>query len=175
MKEERYDILIVGAGPAGSSAAQMAAETGASVLMIERKKLIGEPVHCAEFIPKQLLGELGCNKDFIVQPVKGMKSILPDNEIVETTAPGLMINRNIFDLALAQKAKETGANIWTETRALEYDNGSVIAEKNGEHIRIKADIIIGADGPIQGWRMDRVSKQEPYPCCPGKGCFNRKG
>ncbi len=147
MKEYRCDILVIGAGPAGACAARAAAESGANVLLIERKKVIGEPVRCAEFIPKLLLGELDCNKNFIVQPVKSMKSILPDNQIIETPAPGLMINRNIFDQALTQNAKEAGANIWTETRALANDDGCVIAEKNREHIRIKPDIIIGADGP----------------------------
>lgn len=147
MKEERCDILIVGAGPAGSCAAQTAAQTGAHVLMIERKRVIGEPVRCAEFIPKQLLRELDCKGNFIVQHVKSMKIILPDNTMIENPAPGLMINRNFFDQALAQRAKDAGAKIWTETRALEYDNGCVIAVKEREHIRIKADIIIGADGP----------------------------
>jgi digeranylgeranylglycerophospholipid reductase len=147
MKEKRCNILIVGAGPAGSCAAQRVAEAGVNVLMIERKKVIGEPIRCAEFIPKQLLHELNCKKDFIVQPVKNMKSILPDNQMIETPAPGLMINRDVFDQALAQKAKEAGAVIWTDTRALTNDNGYVLAEKNNEHIRIKADIIIGADGP----------------------------
>jgi digeranylgeranylglycerophospholipid reductase len=147
MKEERCNILIVGAGPAGSCAAQTAAQTGANVLLLDRKKVIGEPVRCAEFIPRQLLSELDGKRDFIVQPVKTMKSFLPDNNIIETPAPGLMINRNIFDQALAQKAKEAGAVIWTETRALAYDSGCVIVEKNREHIRIKADVIIGADGP----------------------------
>ncbi len=147
MKEYRCDILIIGAGPAGICAAQTASQTGVNVLLIEREKVIGEPVRCAEFIPKQLLGELDCNNNFIVQPVKSMKSILPDNQMIETPAPGLMINRNIFDQALAQKAKETGANIWTETRALENNDGCVVVKKNREHIRIKSDIIIGADGP----------------------------
>ncbi len=147
MKEERCDILIVGAGPAGSCAAQTAAQTGANVLMIERKRVIGEPVRCAEFIPKQLLKELDCKRKFIVQHVKSMKSILPDNTMIETPAPGLMINRNIFDQALAQKAKDAGAKIWKEARVLEHDNRCVMAMKKNEHIRIKADVIIGADGP----------------------------
>jgi digeranylgeranylglycerophospholipid reductase len=147
MNEYRCDILIVGAGPSGSCAAQRAAHAGANVLMIDRKKVIGEPVRCAEFIPQQLLHDLDCKRNFIVQPVKTMKSILTDNTIIKTPAPGLMINRNIFDQALAHKAKEAGTKIWTGTRALANDNGCVLAVKNNEHVRIKTDIIIGADGP----------------------------
>jgi len=147
MKEESCNVLVIGAGPAGSCAAGIAALAGVKVLLIDRKKEIGEPVRCAEFIPRQLLSELDCKRDFIVQPVKTMKSFLPDNKMIETPGPGLMINRNILDQALAQNAKDAGAVIWTETRALEYDNGCVMAVKEREQVRIKADIIIGADGP----------------------------
>ena len=147
MREHRCDILVIGAGPAGASAAQRAAEAGTKVLLIDRKPVPGEPVRCAEFIPGQLLGELECGKKFIVQPVRGMKSILPDGNRAETPAPGLMIDRNILDQALAAKALEAGADIWTGTRALSFDGEKVIVKKESELLSIKAGIIIGADGP----------------------------
>ena len=147
MREYRCDILVIGAGPAGSSAALNAAQTGAKVLLIDRKPVIGEPVRCAEFIPKQLLGELECGKEFIVQPVRNMKSILPGNNIIETPSPGFIIERNIFDRALAEKALETGVDIWTETRALAIDGKNVHVLKNRERITLRAEVIIGADGP----------------------------
>ena len=56
MKKNRCDILVIGAGPAGSTAARMAAEKGAHVIVIERKASIGIPVRCAEYIPAQLPG-----------------------------------------------------------------------------------------------------------------------
>ena len=46
-----YDIIVVGAGPAGSTTAEHAAAGGASVLILERKKVVGEPMACGEFIP----------------------------------------------------------------------------------------------------------------------------
>ena len=147
MKEYFCDILVIGAGPAGASAAQKAADAGARVLLIDRKGVIGTPVRCAEFIPRQLLGELECAKEFIVQPVKSMKSILPDETVIESPLPGLIINRDIFDRALTKKAAEAGAEIWTETRALALDNGHVLVSKNREQRKVKAGIIIGADGP----------------------------
>jgi geranylgeranyl reductase family protein len=147
VRECIYDILVIGAGPAGASSAQKAAEAGAKVLLIDRKQVIGEPVRCAEFIPRQLLGELDCGKDFIVQQVKSMKTFLPDNSIAETPSPGLIINRDIFDRALAEKAGEAGAEIWTGTRALGLDGSIVQVIKDREQISIKARIIIGADGP----------------------------
>ena len=113
MLKYRCDILVVGTGPAGSSAAQKAAESGKKVLLIDRKHVVGEPVRCAEFIPKQLLGVLECSREFIVQSVKNMKSYLPDGSFTETPSPGLIIDRNVFDQILASKAVEAGAEIWT--------------------------------------------------------------
>ena len=147
MTEYRCDILVVGAGPAGASAAQKAAEAGTKILLIERKAVIGEPVRCAEFIPGQLLGELDCGKEFIVQPVKGMKSIIPGNVTAETPSPGFIINRNLFDQALAAKAIDSGAEVWTESSAVGLDGNVVTVIKNSERINIRAKIIIGADGP----------------------------
>ena len=47
--DSHYDVAIVGAGPSGATAARYAAE-GASVLLIEKKKVIGVPVQCAGFL-----------------------------------------------------------------------------------------------------------------------------
>ena len=54
---EQCDILIIGAGPAGSSAALKAAQEGARAILIEQKKEIGVPVQCAEYIPVQLYNQ----------------------------------------------------------------------------------------------------------------------
>jgi digeranylgeranylglycerophospholipid reductase len=51
MKTE-YDIIVVGAGPAGSMAARFAAEKGVSVLMLEKDRDVGYPVRCGEAISK---------------------------------------------------------------------------------------------------------------------------
>ena len=42
--EESYDIIVIGAGPAGSTAAMYAARSGASVLLIDKKKDLGSPI-----------------------------------------------------------------------------------------------------------------------------------
>ena len=49
--QDYYDIIIVGAGPAGSTAATYAAKNGASVLLIDKKKDIGTPLQCGGFLP----------------------------------------------------------------------------------------------------------------------------
>ncbi len=48
------DVLMIGLGPAGGSAAVQAARLGLTVIAVDRKKEIGRPVQCAEFMPLPL-------------------------------------------------------------------------------------------------------------------------
>ena len=75
-----YDILVVGAGPAGSSVALEAAKNGADVLLVEKKKNVGVPVQCAEYIPKLLLNEINISQKSVVQDVYGLKTYLLNDE-----------------------------------------------------------------------------------------------
>jgi heterodisulfide reductase subunit A-like polyferredoxin len=50
-----YDVVVVGAGPAGSIAARTVAEAGLSVLLVEKRQEIGSPVRCAEGVGHELL------------------------------------------------------------------------------------------------------------------------
>ena len=67
IRDRHYDVLIVGAGPAGCSAARAAAQTGASVALVERRSAVGLPVRCAEYIPAMLVGQADVGKGYIAQ------------------------------------------------------------------------------------------------------------
>ena len=77
MREERYDVVVVGAGPGGSIAARTAAESGLNVLLIEKNQEIGVPVRCAEGVSKRV-------EDFVRLPkaVSYTHLTLPTKRIV---------------------------------------------------------------------------------------------
>jgi len=148
MDPNSWDIVVVGAGPGGSSAARAAAGEGMRVLVLERKKRIGYPVRCAEYIPGQLLGLVDADRNFVVQAVEGMKTFFSWRLIDESSFPGFVIDRCRFDAALASKACEAGAEIRTGVSVTGFRDGELfIRSSSGEPRTVGARVIIGADGP----------------------------
>lgn len=149
---------MVGAGPAGSMTAKAAAEAGLKVVMLEKRQEIGDPIRCAEGVSKASLKKLvDPDPSWISAEVKGAKIRAPDGtEIVISedragAEVGYVLERKVFDRALAQKAAEAGAKVMVKTRALGllWDEGvpaGVTAQFVGERFRIEAPLVIGADG-----------------------------
>src|SRR5512136_1734759 len=108
------DILVVGAGPAGSRAAAMAAEAGCSTLLIDAKPRIGEQPHCGEFVPARLFTEFHLNSDCIIQRVNFMETRVlgvgcesSSKAVVKSSriqSRGFMIDRIKLDRGLAREA-----------------------------------------------------------------------
>jgi len=154
------DILVIGAGPAGSSAAKHAALNGAKVLMIEKKSEIGAPKRCAEGVSKDGLIQLGIEPSsrWITSEIDGVRLVSPGGKDVWLTQDtvklpemGYVVERKVFDKFMAMDAARAGADIMVKTlaRGLERKDDHIIvkAERMGEEIQIKAKIVIGADGP----------------------------
>ncbi|MGZ7049701.1 MAG: NAD(P)/FAD-dependent oxidoreductase [Methanobacterium sp.] len=154
------DVLVIGAGPSGSSAAKHAALNGARVLMIEKKSEIGAPKRCAEGVSKDGLINLGIEPSsrWVTSEIEGVRLVSPggidvwlNQDTVKLPEMGYVVERKVFDKHMAMDAARAGADIMLKTLAkgLERKDGHVIvkAEKMGQEIEIKAKIVIGADGP----------------------------
>lgn len=142
------DVLVVGLGPGGAAAARAAASAGASVIAIERKRRIGEPVQCAEFVPAPL-AEHTRAAGVLAQRVARMRTWLPSGGQEISDHSGLMVDRAEFDRALAARAGEQGAELWTATRLLRLDaRASIVAvARAGDVQTLKYGVLIAADGP----------------------------
>ncbi len=150
-----WDVLVVGAGPAGSTAARGAAEGGARVLVVERRPVVGVPVQCAEFLPRRVALDLRLPKAAIAQDVVGTMTHLPGGEATSRRNPGCILNREVADALLAERAVEAGAKLMTSTQA------TAIGRTSGGSIRVEleamggqevpshttAAVLVGADGP----------------------------
>jgi digeranylgeranylglycerophospholipid reductase len=154
------DILIIGAGPAGSMAAKHAALNGAEVLLIDRKSEIGSPKRCAEGVSKDGLKRLEVTPDprWIASEINKVRLVSPngtdvllDEDKVKLSEVGYVLERKVFDKHLAMDAARAGAQIMVKTLAtsMEKEKDGIIVhlEHMGNPMEIKAKIVIGADGP----------------------------
>lgn len=156
--KDNYDIIVVGAGPAGSIAAKTAAEKGLSVLLIEKRQEIGDPVRCAEGVSKLALKKhIEPDPRWICADMKGSRIFSPDGTSIHMAEEiaggevGYVLERKIFDRALAYESAKAGAEVMVKTRAtgLIIENGSVCGIKAmhlGKEYDIRSKIVIGADG-----------------------------
>ena len=143
------EVLVIGVGPGGGAAARCAAAEGATVLAVDRKARIGEPVQCAEFIPRPL-GRCAQDEDVLQQAVTGMNSYLPSGAVEHSPLPGLMVDRAAFDRALARGAQKAGAEMRTGTRLHGLDTIARVAQLesvDGSRIDVAYRALVAADGP----------------------------
>jgi geranylgeranyl reductase family protein len=143
---DSYDIVVIGAGPAGSSAAKAAAEGGAEVLLIDRRQRVGVPVQCAEFVPQWIFRHAHFSPTCILQRIDSMVTQLPDGTSYDMKSPGYMLDRSLFDKDLVAAAVLAGAKISIETRAVGLSAGGLAVERGSVKERIRSKIFIGADG-----------------------------
>ncbi len=148
MNKIACDVLVIGLGPGGGSAAAAAASAGLSVIAVERKREIGVPVQCAEFIPMPL-SRHAMGPGVFAQRINGMSSALPSGMIVGTPFSGLMVDRAAFDQSLARSAAEAGAMLHTASTLLAIDGQKRQAVVRGPAGEWAAEyrVLIAADGP----------------------------
>ncbi len=142
------DVLVVGLGPAGGAAALAAAQAGLRVAAVERRKEIGVPVQCAEFIPLPLAC-YAISEGVLQQRIQGMISHLPSGKAEKSDTPGLMIDRAAFDRGLARQAEQSGARLYSNSRLVGLDSAgsSAIAVTPQGEIRFDYRLLVAADGP----------------------------
>ena len=160
MKLIETDVLVIGAGPAGSSTAKHAALNGADVILIDKKSEIGAPKRCAEGVSKEGLSKLGIepNSRWVTKELSGVRLVSPNGtdvwmreDQVKLPEAGYILERKVFDKFMAMDAARAGATIMIKTLARgmrkDYDGYIVSCESMGEDFEIKAKIVVGADGP----------------------------
>jgi len=158
MRDITTDVLVIGAGPAGSMTAKWAAKNGAKVLMIEKRQEIGSPVRCGEGMSKAWLPDVGIKPGrWINLEVEGARIYSPSEKVFEINEKdagnevGYVVERDEFDKQLAIDAANAGVDVVLKTAATSVlkENGKVVgvkAKRFGESFEIRAPVTIAADG-----------------------------
>lgn len=134
-----YDVIIIGAGPAGSVTATTVAKAGYRTLVLEKNNRCRSP--CAGYVSSTI--NLEIPDDTVIQSkITKMRTYFPDLSFYDFTLNGFVVDRPLFDMALAMKAKEAGAEIKWESPLVGFVSGAVKfqgGDANGQ-------VIVGADG-----------------------------
>lgn len=108
-----YDVLVIGAGPAGGSAALHCARAGLNTAILEEHESVGEPVHCGECLSQAALDRTGLKppSEAISLPVKGVRVVFPSGRSPLLTEPGFVLEKQVFEQWLAGEAVNAGAEL----------------------------------------------------------------
>tara|TARA_B100001996_G_C18643303_1_gene586441 strand:+ start:564 stop:1664 length:1101 start_codon:yes stop_codon:yes gene_type:complete len=155
VEDKFWDLVIIGGGPAGSTTARFAAQNGLSVLVVDGRQSIGEPLQCGELVPsnnemKRLCPNVPDIDELFKTPQSAiskhtseMHLIPPSGKPLKYNFEGLMLNRVKHDKELVRIAKSLGAEYLTGKRVQDIKDNSIIL-KDGS--KINARIIVGAGG-----------------------------
>ncbi len=149
MTMDKYDVAVVGAGPAGSRAAYAAAKEGLSVALLERHQKIGEHILCAEGLSRSTVkGYLEIKSEWIAAELEGAIVQSPSGRTLKLKYPGVgfVLERKIFDNELAQAAVQAGVHLITGAEVIEVTEHSLHYEKDTEKKKLQFKFIVAADG-----------------------------
>lgn len=157
MKRNVWDVIVVGAGPAGSSAAKRCAEHGLKTLLLEKQNL---PRH------KVCTGALMCShaqtmvREVFGEPPREVLTTPPYAEGFIVYSPGYkgrtsehrmhLAWRDDLDYWMNQEAVKAGGDLWQKARVVKIsentDGFKIELEREGQIEEINSKFVIGADG-----------------------------
>lgn len=153
--DERFDCIVVGAGPAGSMAAKTMTQRGVEVLLLEKHPRIGVPLRCAEGISCSGLDRfVKPDPEWISAHIHRVLLVSPSNGRMTIRHPraGFVLDRKVFDRRLAEEASSLGAEVRVNAAVVGLLRNAqdgfcgVSVLDNGKKREYGAKVIIGADG-----------------------------
>ena len=163
-----YDVVIVGGGPSGATAAEDLARSGAKVALIDRA---GRIKPCGGAIPPRLIADFDIPDEMLVAKITTARMISPTGRHVDIPIENGfvgMVDREDFDEFLRERAAGAGAERMTGTyKRVERDEAGthvVYRDKaSGEERRLATKLVIGADGARSNVAKDEVPGGDRIP------------
>lgn len=162
------EVVIVGAGPAGSASAILLAERGRSVMLLDKASFPRAKI-CGEYLSPEaarILDRLGVLKDVDAagaQPLHGMRIVAPDGTVLDGRYPiagpwrgyrdhALALPREVFDRLLLERARSLPVDVRERHRVtgLLVEGRGVVGVRGedaaGRPFEVSSPLVVGADG-----------------------------
>jgi len=171
LEELDFDIVIVGAGPAGSSAAHEAARNGSSVALLEKESVVAETVRTSGVTWVKDAQSFGIPED-CYNPIKNYSFCSPSNTVTisDDVAKAAVLDVRKTYRHLAKQAQESGAKLFVDTNVTDVITDEqkrpigVIAKSTDKEIKFNAKVIIDCSGfqSIVGKMLGLVTQWERF-------------
>ena len=141
------DVVIIGGGPGGMSAARALAAGGWAVTVLEEHDQIGTPVHCTGVLAADVIDSMQVPADAVLNPLSTVRFVAPAGHAFEyttTTTEAVVIDRMAFDSELARRAALAGAVVLKGRRVTALDTTSESVQvtfADGETLGARAAIL----------------------------------
>jgi geranylgeranyl reductase family protein len=116
-----HDVVIVGAGPAGSTVADRLARAGVDVGMVEEHAVVGEPVDCTGVLGAEAIERFGLPERIVLGAIEAITLHSPGGVPITHSAGtpiAYVVDRAALDRGLAADAPSAGATLYLGTRAV---------------------------------------------------------
>ncbi|NMB78873.1 MAG: NAD(P)/FAD-dependent oxidoreductase [Methanomicrobiales archaeon] len=161
--QRAYDVIVVGAGPAGSAAAAACAKAGLRTLCVEEHGTIGSPVQCAGLLSVAAFEECRVSERCVENRVSGAKVISGSGTTLTIDAKktkAVVVDRGILDREMAGQAADAGADFRLKTGLVTVRDNRILTRGAYGHEEFTFRMLIAADGPrstiARLYRMERA-------------------
>jgi geranylgeranyl reductase family protein len=148
-----YDVIVVGGGPTGSYIAYKLAEKGHRVMVLEKKRRVGESVCCTGIIGQECVNTFAIEDRVILRQVNSARLFPPSGNqlrLWREKPQASILDRAAFDISMAARAQGVGAeyilNSPAKNIAIEKDGVTIQASCKGKGVNFQASAVVIACG-----------------------------
>jgi digeranylgeranylglycerophospholipid reductase len=142
------DVLVIGAGPGGGSAALHLRRAGLSTIIVEADPEVGTPVHCGECLSQMAVDNLDLELPDHVKAldVKGIRIIFPDGTKKLLSETGYVLDKHLFERWLVQESCDIGAELLLSHRVTSMER------------------VFNSENQFTNWKIDGRGNEFPIEC-----------